>query len=275
MEGKLIPASAVIGRTALLVKNLEKVTEFYQDKVGLELLEQSEDKSVLGAGGTPLLVLEQDEELSPRERNEAGLFHNAFKVPSRTALASAFHRLQESGELQGASDHHVSEALYTSDPEGNGVEIYTDKPKEEWPRTEEGDIKISTEPLDLESLAAQSEKNSSVPAETTVGHIHLEAISIQQSREFYAEKLGFQVQTSMPQALFFSIGDYHHHIGANAWNHRTQPAKGRGINWFEILVEEKSLEKIRNQLEEYIELKDETGLQLIDPNGIKIQIREA
>lgn len=273
MGEKLVPDSSEIGRTALLVKDLDNVTEFYQKKVGLKLLEQTRGKSVLGSGDTPLLVLGQDEGLSQRERTEAGLFHNAFKVPSRTALASALHRLQESGELRGASDHHVSEALYTSDPEGNGIEIYADRPKQEWPRTDRGYIKMGTEPLDFESLAAESGKTDGVPEDTTVGHVHLEVLSVEDSRAFYADELGLQVQASMPQALFFSMGDYHHHIGANTWNHRTQQAKGRGINWFEILVEEKALEKIRNNVEEYIELKDGASLQLTDPNGIEVRIR--
>jgi len=275
-EFSLLPDTARIGRTALLVTDLDGMIDFYRDVVGLSVLTRRETTATLGVGETPLLVLDRDESASPRGHDQAGLFHNAFKVPTRTALGAALERIRERGHLDGASDHYVSEALYCTDPEDNGIEIYTDRPRAEWPRASDGTIRIGTAPLDLEDVAAQSDGSADAPAGTTVGHVHLEVSSIDATREFYVETLGLTVQTEAQSALFLAAGDYHHHLGTNAWNGRSQPAGGRGLAWFEFVVpDDETLATVRRRLDDAdVAVADRTGgLELTDPDGISIRIR--
>ncbi|MFB1063810.1 VOC family protein [Natrinema sp. H-ect4] len=277
-EFSLLPDTARIGRTALLVTDLDGMIDFYRDVVGLSVLTRRETTATLGVGETPLLVLDRDESASPRGHDQAGLFHNAFKVPTRTALGAALERIRERRHLDGASDHYVSEALYCTDPEDNGIEIYTDRPRAEWPRASDGTIRIGTAPLDLEDVAAQSDGSADAPAGTTVGHVHLEVSSIDATREFYVETLGLTVQTEAQSALFLAAGDYHHHLGTNAWNGRSQPAGGRGLAWFEFVVpDDETLATVRRRLDDAdVAVGDRTdGLELTDPDGISIRIRAA
>ncbi|AGB37067.1 VOC family protein [Natronococcus occultus] len=271
-----LPDTARIGRTALVVADLDDTTEFYRDVVGLEVLTRDETTTELGDGETTLLVLVSDEDAAPRGRNCAGLFHNAFKVPSRTALGAALERVRDRWQLDGASDHHVSEALYLTDPEDNGVEIYTDRPRAEWPRRNDGTVRIGTGPLDLGAIEARSDGAASVPAGTVVGHVHLETTNLETARRFYVDTLGLVVQTAVPEALFLAAGDYHHHLGVNVWNGRSRPAEGRGVAWFEfVLPDETALETARRGLGERgiaVETK-EKGFEVEGPDGISIRFR--
>ncbi|MFD1565744.1 VOC family protein [Haloarchaeobius amylolyticus] len=274
----LIPETARIGRTALRVGDLAETIDFYRDVVGLSVVTRGDTTATLGVDGTPLLVLEHAENESPRGWAQAGLFHTAFKVPSRAALGAALERIRERWQLDGASDHYVSEALYLTDPEGNGVEIYTDRPQEEWPRAADGTVEIGTVPLDLDDVAAQSTGGTTAPPGTTVGHLHLEATSLEAAREFYVETLGLTVQTESPSALFLAAGDYHHHLGVNTWHGRSQPAGGRGVAWFEFLVTDaETLSAVRRRLEDAdIPVNERDGaIELTDPDEIAIRIRAA
>ncbi|MFA9415732.1 VOC family protein [Natrinema sp. HArc-T2] len=272
----VIPETARIGRTALLVSDLDEMIDFYRDVVGLTVQTRRATAATLGVDETPLLVLNRAEDVSPRGRAQVGLFHTAFKVPSRAALGAALERIREHWQLDGASDHYVSEALYLSDPEGNGVEIYTDRPREEWPRTADGMIELGTVPLDLDDVASQSDGSADAPPDTTVGHLHLEATSLEAAREFYVETLGLTIQTEARSALFLAAGDYHHHLGVNTWHGRSQPAGGRGLAWFEVVVsDDETLATVRRRLEDAAVTVDDwdEGIELSDPDGITIRIR--
>ncbi|WP_255170957.1 VOC family protein [Natrononativus amylolyticus] len=272
----IIPETTRIGRVSLRVENLEDVLEFYRDVVGLAVLSRSDATATLGAGETPLLVLHRDASASPRSHDQAGLFHTAVLVPSRAALGAALERIRYRWQLDGASDHYVSEALYVTDPEGNGVEIYRDLPRAEWPRRDDGTIRIGTVPLDLETVAAHSDGAAAVPDETTVGHVHLEVTSLENARKFYADTLGLGVQTEIRAALFLAAGDYHHHLGLNTWAGRSQPAGGRGLAWVELLVpDEATLEAVRRGLREVeVDVRDvDGGLEIRDPDDVRLRIR--
>ncbi|WP_408958937.1 VOC family protein [Natrinema sp. 74] len=272
----LIPDATRIGRTALLVTDLDDMVDFYRDVVGLTVHARSETTATLGADGTPLLVLKRDEAASPRRREQAGLFHTAFKVPSRSALGAALERIRDRWQLSGASDHYVSEALYLTDPEDNGVEIYRDRPTAEWPRADDGSVQIGTEALDLPAIASQSDGAATVPSGTTVGHVHLEVSSLDAARAFYVETLGFGVQTDSRSALFVAAGDYHHHLGLNAWNGRSEPLDGRGLAWFELVVpDEAVLATVRQRLDDTdIAVRDrEETIEIRDPDRIPIRLR--
>lgn len=275
-DGRL-PGSTRPGRSVLTVADEASMVAFYRDVIGFDVL--AREPSVLGAGGTPLLELRHDADARPRPREAAGLFHNAFVLPDRAALGDALSRIRERGELSGASDHGVSEALYCRDPEGNGVELYRDRPREEWPRDDSG-IRIGTRPLDLEALAADANGGSSdrVPAGTRLGHVHLEVTSIERARAFYVDTLGFDVVDTSPSALFLAAGDYHHHVGLNAWNGRSAPADTgtRGLAWFELVVPGDVLAALRQRLdaeETSVTVREDGTLEATDPDGIGIRIR--
>jgi catechol 2,3-dioxygenase len=281
-EGTL-PDETAAGRAALVVNDLDAVSEFYRDVVGLAVQRREGRRTTLGAGGDPLLELTADPDAAPRAPESAGLFHTAFRVPSRAALADALDRVGEAWELTGASDHHVSEALYLDDPEGNGVEIYRDRPREAWPTDDDGHVEMDTLPLDLEGLAAEARGEASVPGGTDVGHVHLEVSDLPASRRFYAGTLGMNVRQEWgPNALFVAAGDYHHHVGLNAWNGRSDPLAGRGLDWFElVLPDEGSLEAARERVEGAgIGVTDgEEGprsdgeFEVRDPDGIPVRLR--
>lgn len=275
-----VPNTARIGRAALNVADLEAMVEFYRDVVGLAVRTRTETTATLGTDDAALLVLEENEDAPPRQRDEAGLFHTAFRVPTREALGAAFDRLRDRWTLTGASDHYVSEALYCRDPEDNGVEIYWDKPRTEWPRNDDGTIAIGTVPLELDEVAAASNGAASAPPETSIGHVHLEVSSLPATRAFYGETLGLRVQTAMESALFLAAGDYHHHLGVNTWNERTQPAtnRHRGVAWFEFsLPNPATVEAVRHRLAEtdrsVTELDSEDGIAVADPDGITVRFR--
>jgi catechol 2,3-dioxygenase len=244
--------------------------------VGLETLSQSPSRAVLGVADTPLLVLETDGEVSPRPRESAGLYHNAFRVPSRAALGDALTRVRDQWELEGASDHRVSEALYLSDPEGNGVEIYRDFPRAEWPRGDDGRVQMGTDPLDLDAVASAAAGESRVPEGTDVGHVHLEVCSLGAFSSFYVDTVGFEQQTTVRGATFVSAGGYHHHLGANTWQRRSAPATGAGLSWFEVVLpDEDALDALRDRLtaagDELTRVDD--GVAVTGPDGIEVRFR--
>ncbi len=183
--------------------------------------------------GRPLVYLQEDSGAPARPPRTTGLFHVAFLYPSRKELAVTFLRLYRRGwQFQGFSDHGVSEALYLADPHGNGIELYADRPKEQW-TYENGVLRLVTEPLDLQSLVDELHGETEVVDEAvavfTIGHIHLNVSSLQAAEEFYCKVLGFDVVTrNYPGALFVSAGGYHHHLGLNVWNGRGAPSPPPG-----------------------------------------------
>ena len=171
-----LPQGTRVGRTALRVGDLEEMTGFYRDVVGLAIHERSGSRIVLGAPEQPLLELLEDPSASPRRGTEAGLYHYALRVPRRAALGAALERIQGGWQLDGAADHGVSEALYLRDPAENGIEIYWDRPRESWPIDETGQVQMKTSPLDLDAIRAASNNGATVPVDTDLGHVHLEVL---------------------------------------------------------------------------------------------------
>lgn len=270
-----LPATTRIGRVALYVNDLDRVADFYRTVVGLTLLDHNEKRATLGTPETPLLELCSAPARPERESEETGLFHTAFLVPSRATLGDALSRIRKHWRLDGASDHLVSEALYLSDPEGNGIEIYRDRPREEWP-IEEDRVGIDTLPLDLAEIAALETGKKEVPEETTIGHVHLEVASLSRVREFYVESLGMNVrQSDGDSVLFIAAGEYHHHLGLNTWNGRSGPGEGRGLAWFELVVPDvETLSAIQEWLtESVVRYPSDGSLVLTDPDGIELRVR--
>lgn len=272
-----LPATSAIGRVALRVTDLDRLVEFYRDVVGLVVHHREGDRATLGNGEEPLLSLRVDPDAPERHRDETGLFHTAFRVPSRAALGDALERVRGRWHLTGASDHLVSEALYLADPEGNGIEIYRDRPREEWPTNPDGTVGMETRRLDIDALGDLCTGKDTVPSETDVGHVHLEVSSLADAREFYVDALGMNVRQRYGEsALFVAAGDYHHHVGLNVWNGRSEPASGRGLAWFEVVVPDReSLDGVRRRFEEReIDVSEtEDGITVADPDEIQLRIR--
>lgn len=208
-----------IGAVSLRVRDLAGLTAFYRDAVGLQVISQQPDKAVLGIGGEPLVTLQAG---ARPPTSKAGLFHIAILLPSRRDLANWLAHAARTGvRLEGASDHLVSEAIYLSDPEGNGIEIYRDRSRPEWPRRD-GAIAMATERLDLDALLAEANgaAYAGMPSGTGMGHIHLRVGDTAQAEGFYRDALGFDLMVHYPGASFLASGGYHHHIGANVWQSR-------------------------------------------------------
>ncbi|EMA06076.1 VOC family protein [Haloferax denitrificans] len=273
-----------LGRVALRVGSLDRVVPFYRDVVGLAV-ERARDgsRAVLSAGETPVVVLDEDPDAPERGRREAGLFHLAVRVPDRGALGDVLSRARTRASdagatLSGASDHLVSEALYFRDPEGNGVEVYRDRPREEWPWTDDRRVSMDTLPLDLGALAGDAAGDEGAPDGTDLGHVHLEVTDVPRSRDFYVDALGMRVRDEgYPGAAFVAAGEYHHHVGLNSWNTRSAPvSEGRGIEWFEVVVPDAAtLDAVRESLAANGHEVDEEGddsFVVSDPDGIAVQV---
>jgi catechol 2,3-dioxygenase len=272
-----LPPDAAIGRVALRVADLDRQVDFYERVVGLAAIERSDGGATLGVDGTELLRLEERPDLEPSGRDETGLFHTAFLFPDRAALGDALDRVEERWQLTGASDHLVSEALYLDDTEGNGVELYRDRPREEWTIHDDGRIDIDTLGLDLQPIRDAAAGEDGAPSETTVGHVHLEVSDVDAGRQFYVDELGMGLkQTYGPNAIFVAAGDYHHHVGANTWNGRTEPGEGLGLDWFEVVVpDEEAMEAVRQRFEDGgRDCSDgERGFAVDDPDRIELRVR--
>ena len=210
-----------IGHVVLTANDLAGLTKFYQSALGLEVLSADGTETRLGAGGKTLVALRGDAAARRAGRREAGLFHTAFLMPHRKALARwLIHAAESRLPLQGASDHLVSEAIYLADPEGNGIEVYVDRPRTAW-YDAKGAIKMDTIGLDLNDLAAEADGPwTGAPEGEVVGHVHLQVGNVTRAEEFYRDTLGFDVAAHYPGASFLGSGGYHHHIGANIWNSR-------------------------------------------------------
>jgi len=219
-----IAPDTMLGPVRLAVSDLGRSRGFYEQAIGLRASELDDGTLALGPAGESALVELRGDSSAPRlNRRAPGLYHLAILVPTRRDLAFALARLaQARWPLDGASDHLVSEALYLSDPDGNGIEIYRDRPREEWPRS--GDrLEMATLPLDLDGLIDElrdaSELQTQAPAGTRIGHVHLQVADIAEAEAFYHGVLGFDVMVrGYPGALFVSAGGYHHHIGLNTWH---------------------------------------------------------
>jgi catechol 2,3-dioxygenase len=210
-----------IGHVALNVNDLPTVEAFYRDVLGLDRSGGDGGVARLGAGGRAFLELRENRQARRANPREAGLFHTAFLLPSRETLARwVIHAAERRLPVQGASDHLVSEAIYLADPEGNGIEVYADKPREAWP-FEGGRLRMATERLDLAALARDADGPwTGAPAGTVVGHVHLQVGDAAEAERFWTDTLGFDLVTRYPGASFLSTGGYHHHVAANVWNSR-------------------------------------------------------
>jgi catechol 2,3-dioxygenase len=220
-----------IGTVRLKVRDLETVADFYRRVLGLATIESRDNRVVLGSGTSPLLELEGDARLARRDRRQAGLFHTAFLMSTRADLARwVAHAAATRVPVQGASDHIVSEALYLADPEGNGIEVYADRPVARW-RDASGEVRMATEALDLQDLlrSAGGDEWQGFPASGSIGHVHLQVGDTEAADRFYRDVLGFDIAARYPGASFYGSGGYHHNLAGNVWNSRRAGQRPDGM----------------------------------------------
>ena len=240
-ESAALPAETTVGRVSIRVDDLDRVLPFYREAIGCRVEREGSTARLAADGGRVLLVFEEVPGAPGRPRPAAGLFHAAIRLPDRSSLADALARLRGAGAtLTGASDHHVSEALYLQDPAGNGLELYRDRPRESWSRPGDGRVEMDTLPLDLDDLAASGDgaAREVLPEDTDVGHVHLEVTDLAVSGDFYGDGVGFATTSEYAGgARFLAAGGYHHHVGINVWNHRTEPVGDhQGLSRFEVVL---------------------------------------
>ncbi len=228
-----------VEQVSLNVLDLEKAIQFYTEIIGFQVLKQTDQKAILTTDDkTALLTLEQPQDVTPKEGKKSGLYHFAILLPTRADLSVFLRHIIETGYPLGASDHHVSEALYINDPDGNGIEIYIDRPSTDW-KWAAGNVHMVTDPLDGDGLLAETDAAwTGLPAGTIMGHIHLHVSDLKETEEFYINGLGFEIVSHYPQALFISTGGYHHHIAINTWQGVGAPKRPEnmvGLNWYTIV----------------------------------------
>lgn len=213
-----------MGVVDLAVRDLDTVLAFYRDGVGLEVLEQSESEVLLGAG-VPVLRLSVTDAAAPSP-SDAGLYHVAILYADEPSLARALLSVAETApaSYQGSADHAVSLAFYLGDPEGNGVELYVDRPATEW-RWIDGRVQMGSAALDPNAFI-QQHAGSDGAGTAVMGHVHLKVGDIEQARVFYSDALGFDVTAEVEGAVFYSAGGYHHHLATNVWQSTGAGARG-------------------------------------------------
>jgi catechol 2,3-dioxygenase len=281
------------GWVKLTVSDLDRSLRFYRQVRGMSVIGEEGEEVRLGAGGDTLVVLREHRNARPKPRRATGLYHFAVLLPSRRDLARAYLRIAERWPLDGAADHVVSEALYLSDPDGHGIEVYVDRPRAMWRRLPTREVSMATLPLDLGSLLKELADEAGLPGEdyrlpegTRIGHVHLHVSRLERARAFYVNSLGMNLtfDWSIYGALFFAAGYYHHHVGANVWAGIDAPRPPqdsvRLVSYSLVLPDLESLEAVLTHLrsrglevnEDAEPLKSYTGYVVNDQDGNAVEL---
>lgn len=276
-----------VSHVQIKVSNLERSLNYYQNIIGFDVLEQTEKTVAFTTDGgkTSILSIEEVTNALPLQRGQTGLYHFAILLPSRKDLANFTEHIGNLNVRIGAGDHHVSEALYLYDPDGNGIEVYADRPKEQWIWNDENTVYMTTEQVNFRSLLQEADGNwNGLPEGTVMGHIHLSVSDLAKTEEFYTKALGFEVVTRYGlQALFISTGKYHHHIGLNTWESlhgSPAPKESVGLKSFTLVLDNEKHHQIQENLKAMgakVENFDEApkyggnqSFSTVDPSGIRI-----
>lgn len=277
-----ITMPAYVDHSHLTVEDLPMMAGWYRTALGLSTIAASASGETLGVAGLPLLTLTTGSSARRAPRSAPGLFHTAFLMPNRMELGRwLVHAAHNNIALTGASDHLVSEAIYLDDPEGNGIEIYRDRARDEWDYNPEGTVAMATRPLDLQALYDETLKEdrfAGMANGTAIGHIHLQVSDIPQADGFFRDVLGLDIMARYPGASFFASGKYHHHVAANIWNSRGQPKREgsmTGLADYTLRFNDPAkLETVLTKLDE-LEIattRDGDMVSLTDPWGIGLKL---
>jgi len=288
-----LPDQTLISQVHLRTANLERAVDFYSGILRFQVAARADQRAALSASGQlpEQIVLSEDAKAAPRPDRAIGLYHFAVRLPTRRDLAQAYLRLAKNDyPLDGASDHGVSEAIYLSDPDGNGVELYADRPRSQW-SWRDGQVTMVTRGLDLEALVAETGEQgleaggqSGLAPQTDIGHIHLHVADLAAAERFYHDYLGLSVtQRSYPGALFFAAGGYHHHFGVNTWAGRAVAPGAVGLVSYRLQVPEAEIIYCLGHrapllgYESRLEASENAPglLQIRDPNGTWLEIESS
>jgi catechol 2,3-dioxygenase len=237
-----------IGAVGMIVRDLDRLTAYYREMLGLTVQEHTQKVAILGVGGVALLELIHRPDALPDDPHEAGLYHTAFLMPTRADLALwILHAAKNRVPMTGASDHDVSEAIYLDDPEGNGVEVYSDRPREKWRR--DGELIFQkTDPLDVDAIIREIDPATATypgaPAGLRMGHIHLRVGNVSEAEAFYRGALGLDVTRRRTGATFLSSGGYHHHVAVNVWHSNgagIRNGRHAGLGWFAMEINDQPI----------------------------------
>ena len=276
-----LPEQAHVGAVHLQISDLERSVEYYRGVLGMDVLERGAGRAFLGAAdAAPLAYLVEKTGVAPvPRRGRFGLFHFAVLLPDRTALGRFAAHVLRLGLRPGMADHAVSEALYLSDPDGLGIEVYADRPRASWVYRR-GELVMTTEPLDLAGLieAGNGQDWSGAPEGTTMGHVHLHVGDLAGAEAFYHRALGFDKTVwSYPGALFFSAGGYHHHLGTNVWSSGPSASADQAklLEWELVVAERKQTNDVAQRLRAagYTTADAPDGMRARDPWGTQVYVR--
>jgi len=282
-EADIAPATS-IGAVHLTVADLDRSVDYYTRSIGLELLDRGGDRAIFGAAATPLVVL-VGQPASRGLGRHTGLYHFALLLPERADLARWLaHAARDRVPVVGLSDHFVSEALYLSDPDGHGIEIYWDRPRAGW----EGHVaRMTTLRLDVDDLLGElddpgSEPFDGMPPGTRMGHIHLKVAEIDETIAFYRDVLGFALMARLgAQAAFLGAGGYHHHIGSNTWESAgaspPPPEAARLLRATIVVPDDAEQDRVLGRVADTGQTPVETphGPSIRDPSGNRLVIAHA
>jgi catechol 2,3-dioxygenase len=278
-----LPPATHIGAVRLQVADIARSLAYYEDVLGLSVLRRNGGSAALGPAGTdsPLIELRERPGARPHpKRGQLGLFHFAILLPDRASLGRLVRHLSDIGAHPGMSDHLVSEAIYLSDPDGLGIEVYADRPRAEW-RYEKRELQMATMPLNVKDLVAAggTERWTGMPNGTRIGHVHLHVGDLEKAAAFYHEVLGFdKVTWSYPGALFLSAGGYHHHLGTNTWaTGATAPAEddAKLVEWELVMPDAASVSAAGTSIEAAggrIERSPDGTILARDPWGTAVRL---
>jgi catechol 2,3-dioxygenase len=278
-----LPSQITISEIELTIQDLNRSIEFYTQVIGFSVRTRNQHSAELGTE-TSTLVRVIENPKAQKTRGTTGLYHFAILVPQRRVLAKSLTNIIETQTpVQGFADHGVSEAIYLPDPDGNGIEIYRDRPYQEWPFNN-GELRMVTDPLDVENLLSEINGNNGqrfkLPGKTKIGHMHLHVRDIPEAVSFYQDVLGFDLkQRYGPSAAFLAAGNYHHHIGINTWagvGALPSPEGSIGLRSFTIsLPTSKDLDTLEGQIQQAgkkgIQVND--GFIIRDPSNNQIQFK--
>jgi len=277
-----LPESTHLGRVRLQVADLDRSIAFYEKVLGLRVIRRTDDSASLGTHGEDHEIVHLRHLSSARpvpRRGLLGLYHFAILLPDRASLGRFVAHLGEIGAYAGMSDHYVSEAVYLTDPDGLGIEVYSDRPRDSW-KYDEGQLYMTTNHLNVDDLvrAAGGEQWKGMPRGTVLGHVHLYVDDIAEAESFYHQALGFdKVVWSYPGALFMSAGGYHHHLGTNTWAKGAPPASdadARLLEWEIVVPTRKDAEEAAMHVKQAgYSVKEENGEWILtDPWGTSLRL---
>lgn len=266
-----------IQNVTLKVSNLSRSIDFYTEIIGFRVLQQEEGRVTLTADGQHALITLVEVPNAQFVRGATGLYHFALLLPSRKDLGNLIQHFIQKNVQIGAGDHDVSEALYLSDPDGNGIEMYIDRPADTWKWDSNGQVYMTTDPVQFQSVLREADGTwSGLPIDTVMGHIHLSVRNLQESEDFYTSLLDYAVVSRYGgQALFISTGGYHHHIGLNTWHSEgaeALPKDAVGIQSYTVQLPDQdyAVNLKKHFVEQNMEIKEQENIfSIIEPNGIE------